>query len=147
MSKKKQKDILHYASSGVKIKAFLTDSFMILLPILYVVFYFIMDGRDDFASHKIEGWLYILGTLIVVQTIFLKKTGQTPGYRAYDLRLIDEKTKKTPSIGAIIFRNTSIILSILTFIGWIIMFFRKDSKTLHDFLSATAIVYKPHENQ
>ena len=136
-----------YASSGIKIKAFLTDSFMILLPILYIVFYFVMDGRDDFASHKMLGWLYILITLIVVQTIFLKKTGQTPGYRAYDLTLIDEKTKQIPSLGAIIFRNISVVLSVLTFLGWIVMFFRKDSKTLHDFLSATAIVYKPNENQ
>ena len=85
--------------------------------------------------------------LIIVQTIFLVKTGQTPGYRAYDLTLIDEKTKQIPSLGAIIFRNLSVILSVLTFVGWIVMFFRKDSKTLHDFLSATAIVYKPYENQ
>ena len=137
--------MLHYASSGLKIKAFLTDSFMLLLPILYIVFYFVMDGREDFASHRVLGWIYILIPLLIVQTIFMFKTGQTPGYRAYDIRIIDEKTKKIPSIGVILFRNLSVILSVLTWVGWLIMFFRKDSKTLHDFLSATAIVYKPHE--
>jgi len=105
----------------------------------------VMDGREDFASHRVLGWVYILIPLLIVQTIFMFKTGQTPGYRAYDIRIIDEKTKKIPSIGVILFRNLSVILSVLTWVGWLMMFFRKDSKTLHDFLSATAIVYKPHE--
>lgn len=49
-----------YASSGSKIKAFLTDSFMLVMPIMYVVFYLIMGGREGFAEHKALGWLYIL---------------------------------------------------------------------------------------
>ena len=139
MSNKEESFI--YASSRTKIKAFLTDSFMLLMPILYLVIYFIMEGREDFASNKTLGWLYILIPLLIVQTLFMVKTGQTPGYRAYNIKIIDEKTKKTPSLAIVIFRNLSVILSVLTFLGWMIMFFRKDSKTLHDFLSATAIVY------
>jgi uncharacterized RDD family membrane protein YckC len=69
-------------------------------------------------------------------------TGQTPGYRAYNITLVDEKTKKKPSLFIIIFRNISAILSFFTLFGWIIMFFRKDSKTLHDLLSNTALVNK-----
>ncbi len=131
-----------YASVGLKIKAFLTDAFMLLMPIMYVVFYLVMDGREDFAEHKILGWFYIFLPLVIVQTIFMYLTGQTPGYRAYNITLIDENTKKRPSLFVIIFRNLAAILSLFTFLGWALMFFRKDNKTLHDLLSATAVVNK-----
>ncbi len=131
-----------YASVGLKIKAFLTDAFMLLMPIMYVVFYLVMDGREDFAEHKLLGWLYILLPLIVVQTLFMHLTGQTPGYRAYNITLIDENTKKKPSLFVIIFRNLAAVLSFFTLLGWALMFFRKDKKTLHDLLSATAVINK-----
>ena len=131
-----------YASAGMKIKAFLTDSFMLVMPIMYVVFYLIMGGREGFAEHKAMGWVYILIPLVIAQTIFMFKTGQTPGYRAYNLTLIDDITGKKPSLFIILFRNLSAILSLFTFFGWIMMFFRKDKKTLHDLLSGTATVMK-----
>jgi uncharacterized RDD family membrane protein YckC len=131
-----------YASAGLKIKAFLTDAFMLLMPIMYVVFYFVMDGREDFAEHKMLGWFYILLPLVIVQTIFMYFTGQTPGYRAYNITLIDENSKVKPSLFVIIFRNLAAILSFFTLLGWALMFFRKDNKTLHDLLSATAVVNK-----
>ena len=132
----------NYASARMKIKAFLTDSFMLVMPIMYVVFYFIMDGRDGFAEEKILGWVYILIPLVIVQTIFMFKTAQTPGYRAYNLTLIDDITGEKPSLFIIIFRNLSAILSLLTLVGWMLMFFRKDKKTLHDLLSGTATIMK-----
>jgi len=131
-----------YATSGMKVKAFLTDSFMLLMPIMYVVFYLIMGGREGFSEHKAIGWIYILIPLVIVQTIFIFKTGQTPGYRAYNLTLIDDATGEKPSLFIIIFRNLSAVLSLFTFFGWIMMFFRKDNKTLHDLLSGTATIMK-----
>jgi len=132
----------HYASVGLKIKAFITDAFMLLMPIMYVVFYVVMDGREGFAEHRLAGWFYILVPLIIIQTIFMYKTGQTPGYRAYNITLIDVNTKKKPSLFVILFRNLAAILSFFTILGWALMFFRKDHKTLHDLLSATAVVTK-----
>ena len=131
-----------YASKGSKIKAFLTDAFMLVMPIMYVVFYLIMGGRDGFADHKALGWLYILIPLVIVQTIFMFKTGQTPGYRAYKLTLIDDSTGEKPTLFVTLFRNLCAVLSLLTLFGWLMMFFRKDSKTLHDLLSRTAVIYK-----
>ncbi len=132
----------NYASVGLKIKAFLTDAFMLLMPIMYVVFYLVMDGREGFAENKMLGWFYILLPLVIVQTIFMYFTGQTPGYRAYNITLIDENSKEKPSLFIIIFRNLAAILSFFTLLGWALMFFRKDNKTLHDLLSATAVVNK-----
>lgn len=131
-----------YASAGIKIKAFLTDAFMLLMPIMYVVFYLVMDGREDFAEHRTLGWTYILLPLLTVQTLFMYVSGQTPGYRAYNITLIDERSKAKPSLWIILFRNIAAILSFFTLFGWLMMFFRKDHKTLHDLISATAVVHK-----
>ena len=141
-SKKVPIDTIHYASSGMKIKAFLTDAFMLVMPIMYIVFYLIMGGRDGFAEHKVLGWVYILVPLVIVQTLFMFKSGQTPGYRAYNIEVLDQSTQKIPSLFIALFRNFCAILSLMTFIGWIMMFFRKDNKTLHDLLSGTAVVVK-----
>ncbi|MBA1421405.1 MAG: RDD family protein [Epsilonproteobacteria bacterium] len=137
---KSTKPIKHYATAGLKIKAFLTDAFMLLMPIMYIVFYLIMDGREGFAAHKLLGWIAILIPLVIVQTLFMFYSSQTPGYRAYNIKVIDEKTGQKPSLFSILFRNLSAILSLFTIVGWVMMFFRKDSKTLHDLLSATAVV-------
>ncbi len=131
-----------YASAKSKIKAFLTDAFMLVMPIMYIVFYLIMGGRDGFAEHKALGWIYILIPLVIAQTIFMFKSGQTPGYRAYNLTLIDDSTGERPSLFVIFFRNICAILSLFSIFGWVMMFFRKDSKTLHDLLSRTAVIYK-----
>ncbi|MEY3089981.1 MAG: hypothetical protein RL113_297 [Pseudomonadota bacterium] len=133
---------MRYASSFIKIKAFITDAFMLLTPIVYAVFYLVMDGREGFEAHKLMGWIFILIPLVIVQTLFFYFSGQTPGYRAYDITLVDIYTHKTPTLPIIIFRNLTTILSFLTFFGWVMMFFRKDHKTLHDLLSATAVVKK-----
>lgn len=134
-----------YASKSSKLKAFLTDAFMLVMPLMYIVFYLVMGGREGFAEHKALGWLYILVPLVIIQTAFMYKTGQTPGYRAYDLTLIDESTGEKPSLFIIFFRNAAAILSLFTIFGWLMMFFRKDSKTLHDLLSNTAVINKPIE--
>ena len=144
--KNRTSDVCHYASAGYKIKAFITDAFMLLMPIMFIVFYLVLDGREDFASHRLLGWSCILLPLLVIQTIFMYKTGQTPGYRAYDMILIDERTQKRPSLSTIMFRNFCAFLSFFSIAGWILMFFRKDSKALHDLLSATAVVYVNDKN-
>ncbi len=132
--------IQYYASSHIKIKAFLTDAFMLLMPIMYIVFYLVMDGREGFAAHKLLGWTAILVPLVIIQTLFLYISSQTPGYRAYNLKIIEDNTGHKPSLFNIIFRNLCAILSLFSIVGWVMMFFRKDSKTLHDLLSATAVV-------
>jgi len=141
--KQPSSDGREYASVGEKVKAFLTDSFMLLMPIMYAVFYLVMGGREGFAAHKALGWLYILVPLVIVQTIFMYKSGQTPGYRAYNIEVIDESTGKSPSLFLILFRNLAAVLSMATVFGWMLMFFRKDNKNLHDLLSNTAVVKKP----
>jgi len=131
-----------YAKVSAKIKAFLTDSFMLMMPIMYAVVYLVMGSREDFRDHMALGWLYIFIPLVIIQTLFMIKTAQTPGYRAYNLQIIDEDTGEKPIPFIILFRNLCAILSFFSIFGWMMMFFRKDAKTLHDLLSRTAIITK-----
>lgn len=131
-----------YASIGEKVKAFITDSFMLLMPIMYIVFYLVMGSREAFGEERLLGWIYILLPLVIIQTLFLHFSGQTPGYRAYNLTLIDMRTGEKPSFLIILFRNLCALLSFFTLFGWVMMFFRKDRKTLHDLLSNTAVITK-----
>jgi len=129
-----------FATAGLKTKAFLTDAFMLLLPLLFIVFYLAFDGREDFAAHRVLGWMYLLLPLLLIQSLFFYFSGQTPGYRAYNLTLVDATTGKRPSLFIIFFRNICAILSFFSVIGWMLMIFRKDSKTLHDLLSSTVVL-------
>jgi len=143
VEKKQPKPLTYpYAKVSTKIKAFLTDSFMLLMPIMYIVFYLIMGGREGLRDDMLMGWIYILVPLVILQTLFMVKTAQTPGYRAYNLEIINEQTGKKPTTVIILFRNLCALLSFFSIIGWVMMFFRKDAKTLHDLLSHTAIVNK-----
>ena len=140
-TKKKKKLDLHYANNKIKSKAAITDSFMLLMPIMYGVFYLVMGGRDGFAEDKLIGWIYILIPFLTVQTLFMYfGNGQTPGYRNYMLKIIDINSLEKPPLFSIIFRNIAMVLSIATIFGWLMMFFRDDNRGLHDFLSNTAVV-------
>ena len=138
--KKGSKNRFIFPSKSDRFKAFITDSFMILMPILYIVIYFIMDGREGFAQNKLLGWIYILIPLIMVETIFIAKTGQTIGMKAYRMKVIDLSSGKTPnSILLILFRQLLGVFDFL-FFGWILMFFRKDHRTPHELLTNTALI-------
>ena len=131
---------LPHASVWIKMRAFLTDTFMLMMPIMYIVIYFVIGSLQAFSQHRLLGWFYIFVALVVIQTLFMGISGQTPGYRAYGLKLISIYTHKKPSWGIVLFRNLTAILSALTIIGWLMMYFRKANKTLHDLLSGTTII-------
>lgn len=136
----KQTGGLPYASIASKIKAFITDSFMLLMPIMYVVTYLVMGGLQGFTEHKAEGWLYILIPNFIVVFLFFWKSGQTPGCRAYSIKLVDSKTGEKAHPVAIALRYYFELISMITVIGMLMAFFRKDHRCLHDLLSGTVLI-------
>jgi uncharacterized RDD family membrane protein YckC len=137
----------YHATIGKKFKALVVDSFMLLMPIMYIVFYFVFDGREGFQTQQLQGWMAIIIPLAIVEGLFLAKSGQTPGYKAYNLYVVDSTTGKKPSTFVLFFRTFATFLSLFTLFGWLMMFFRKDAKTLHDLLTSTMVVYKPHTKE
>lgn len=125
-----------------RLKAFVIDSFMLLMPILYIVFYLIYGSREGFAAHMLQGWLLVLIPYGILSLIFLKRSGQTPGYKAYDLLLIDLKTKENASLSQLLVRYCLMLLTALTLVGLFIPLMRKDKLAVYDILSQTAPICK-----
>lgn len=140
------KPSIPFASNGKKAKAFLTDMFMLFMPFFYFVIYVIMGGLQSAGEAKLLSWTYTLIPFILLQSIFMyKDEGKTPGLRAQSLKVIDCDTLDKPSLFSIVFRNLALILSVLTLFGWVMMFFRKDKRGLHDLLSNTCVI--PYKNK
>ena len=136
----KEDNKIDFVTKGDYFKAVLTDSFMLLMPIMYLVFYIVYGSREEFAKHWQEGDLYILIGLIIVESLFLIIKGQTPGMRAFQIKLISLYTKKEPAPWLIIVRQILAKIVFLSF-AWIVIFFRKDNRNLHDIILHTALIY------
>ena len=125
-----------------RFKAFVVDSFMLLMPILYIVFYLIYGSREGFAAHMLQGWILILIPYGIITLLFLKRNGQTPGYKAYDLLLIDLSRKQKTSVIQLCARYLLMLLTLFTVIGLFLPLLRKDNLALYDILSQTAPISK-----
>ncbi len=123
-------------------KAFIVDSFMLLMPILYVVFYLVFGSREGFAQHWALGWLLVLAPYGFVTTLFFYKTAQTPGFKAYDIELKDPQTLRTPSLAMLLIRYLTALLTCITLIGLLLPLLRKDRRTLYDLLSRSVPLCK-----
>ncbi len=129
-----------YASVLDRMKAFITDSFLIAMPIFYIVIYLVMNGREGFAQNMALGWAYILVPLSIVVVLFYFVSGQTPGLKAYDLKVVDVQTGENPSLLLGFLRFLFFNLIFFTFIGLFVPLFRKDRRGIHDLLSGTAVI-------
>ncbi len=125
-----------------RLKAFLTDTFMITMPIFYIVIYFVMGSREEFRAHMAQGWIEIVIPHYLITTALWSFKGQTPGMKAYDIKIVryfDET--KLPNFFQSSIRYFLMPLSILSIIGVVIAFFRSDRQTLHDLASLTKLVH------
>ncbi|WP_456431376.1 RDD family protein [Nitratifractor sp.] len=134
------------ADIGDRMKAFLTDSFMILTPILYVVFYLIFGSREGFAAHRAQGWLYILVSYVAISATFVAASGQTPGMRYVRIRVVDRKSGRRIGVLRSYLRQALGVVDFLFFL-WIVGFFRRDHRTPHEILTNTALVYDAPEEK
>jgi len=140
----KDRLILKNSSLMLRFKAFLTDTFMLTMPLMYIVTYLVMGSLQDFSSQKALGWTYIMlpHLLIVVSLWYFKR--QTPGMKAYDLYIVDSVTGKKPTLVSVINRYIFTTLSIVFIFTMFIPFFNKSRRTLQDFISGTIIQEIPN---
>ncbi|WP_201352153.1 RDD family protein [Hydrogenimonas urashimensis] len=133
----------------LRLKAFLTDTFMIVMPILYIVIYLVMGSREGFREHIGEGWLIILAAHSIAVIAFWAIAGQTPGMRAYDLLLVDPQTNQKPGIVKLVLRYVMMQTAIFSILGLFLPFFLKSREALHDLVSGTCILWQPriHEKR
>ncbi len=145
---KVEKPTIPYASKSKRAKAFLTDIFMLFMPIMYAVIYLVMDGREGASHEKLLAWIYVMIPYLIILTIFMyKDEGRTPGARSQGLKVIEFHTLEKPSLFSIIFRNLMLPFSLFIPFFWFVPLFRKDGRAIHDFLSATCLIVDPNPPQ
>ena len=128
------------ASLPSRLKAFLTDTFLITTPILYIVIYLVMGSGEEFSQNRSLGWGIIFTVHALIILIFWLKNGQTPGLKAYDIKLVDNLTKQRVSVIQVLVRYLTTLFAVVSIFLLFITFFNKDKKTFQDILSNTIII-------
>lgn len=123
-----------------RLKAFITDMFLINMPILYITTYIFLDGKEAFLNSQLAIALCEL-TYCFILFLFLALSGQTPGFKYAQIALISNDGSKPKALQAAVFIATWII-EITLVIPIIIYFTRKDRRSFHELLSNTKIIQK-----
>ena len=128
------------ASLPSRLKAFLLDTFLITTPILYIVIYLIMGSGEEFSQNRSLGWGIIFAVHASIILIFWLKNGQTPGLKAYDIKLVDSITKGRVSVAQVLIRYIATLFAVVSIFLLLYPFFNKDKKTFQDLFSNTTII-------
>ena len=122
-----------------RFKAFVVDMFMIYIPILYVVGYYIFNGKEDFNASTLAPFISI-SAYCLIASIFMSMKGQTPGYKAYGLKASNEDGSSISFFTAIL-RFILFLFSCTFIVGILMMLYRKDKKPLHDYILKIKVFY------
>ena len=138
-NEKKEPQKLIYAPYSYRVKAFITDMFMIYAPILYAITYVVMSGKDDFQSSQLAPFFGVALYGVIYATL-LAKFGQTPGKKAYDIKVVDDKDGQNIGFFRAVYRFVLFLFTATTLLGLFIPFYRRDKKALHDLVCGTIVV-------
>ncbi len=127
---------LVYARYVDRIKAFITDLFMIYTPILYAITYVVLGNKEAF-QHSFWGPFSAVVLYGIIYALFIAKTGQTPGKKAYKIKVVDAKTHQNISFFRALLRFVGFLLSATILIGLFFPFYNKQKKALHDMIAGT----------
>lgn len=156
---------VHYAGFWIRFVASFLDTLFLALPV-GILIYFLSDGNwFDFSqyqhniqmalsgnAHALDSqpqtsmkWeLFFEFSVLVVTLIFWKKwKGATPGKRFVHIKIVDAKTFEDIDNKQAITRSLGYIPStFLLGIGFLIVAFRNDKRSLHDLLAGTSVIHE-----
>ncbi len=159
------KQEVRYAGFWVRFVASFLDTLFLALPV-GIVIYFLSDGNwFDFAQYQqniqmaISGnphalqhqphtslrWelLFEFSVLLVTIIFWDKWRGATPGKKLVHIKIVDAKTFHDITNKQAITRSLGYIPSTLLFgVGFFMVAFRKDKRSLHDLLADTIVIYE-----
>ena len=139
LHKEKLKTAVIYARYTDRIKAFITDMFMIYAPILYIITYVFLGGKEDFQASQLAP-LAGVSVYGIIYSILLAKLAQTPGKKAYIIKVVDVKSYEKISFFRALFRFIAFLFSATIFLGLLVPFYRKDNRALHDLMAGTVVI-------
>lgn len=145
-----------YAGFKERAMAFITDIFMIGLPITLIIMIFFghdqmmhSAGGIDVVMNPAEARehapnpvasLVQMALYCAAFVFFWHSSGQTPGKKMMQLRVVDAVTFQTASWGRLLLRFFAYFLSALTIVGFFTGLWRRDRRTLHDLIGGTAVI-------
>ena len=153
-----------YAGFWVRFVASFLDTLFLALPV-GIVIYFLSDGNwFDFSQYQqniqmaMSGNTHALDTqpktslkwellfevaVLLVTMLFWKRwRGATPGKKFVHIKIVDAKTFQDIDNKQAITRSFGYIVStFILLIGFIMVAFREDKRSLHDLLAGTAVIY------
>jgi uncharacterized RDD family membrane protein YckC len=149
---------VHYALFWPRALGFVTDIFMIGLPISILMM--MLFGHDQMHSatamdvivHSDKARLNPPNPFASISQMALflftyvwlwHRGGQTPGKKLAHIRVVDATTLENAPYWKLTLRFIGYFLSLITLIGFFIGFFRHDRRALHDLLSGTAVIRVP----
>ncbi len=134
--KRKSVKRVYYARFSDRIKALIIDLFIIYMPILYIMTYVVFRDKKTLLISNIAlfSGIALYG---MIYAVFLVKTGQTPGKKAYKIKVVDSVTFKNISFFRAICRFVAFLFTWITIVGIFLPFYTKRSRALHDILCKT----------
>lgn len=137
---KEENTLIESSPLSTRLRAFLTDTFLITTPILYIVIYLIMGSGEAFSEDRIKGWSIILIVHLLLIVFFWFVKGQTPGLKAYQLKIVDTLSKNRITLIQSLIRYVATLFAVVSFFLIFLPFMRKDKKTFQDLISNTIII-------
>ena len=120
-----------------RLKAFITDIFMIYMPILYVATYGVLGSKE--ALWESQGAIFICWALyVLILSLFFARDGQSLGYKYAKIALVKENGSDVGFATALI-RNVIFCVSFGLIFGIFVPFVRKDRRFLHDIISRVRV--------
>lgn len=145
-----------YAGFWSRTLGFITDLFMIGIPITIVIIIFfgydqinsagfgdaVMQNRKAYeqAPNPLASAVQLL-LFMTAYILFWKTARQTPGMKMARVEVVDALSFETASYLQLVTRFFGYFFS-LFFFGYLWGLFRKDKRMLHDLISRTAVIYK-----
>jgi uncharacterized RDD family membrane protein YckC len=146
---------INYAPFSSRALGFLTDIFMIGLPIsLLLVTIFGYDqmhtaGAIDVITNNqkalqnppnpLSSILQIVLFMVVTVELWHRYT-QTPGKKLAHIRVVDAKTLAPATYAKLTVRFVGYFLSLISIVGFFMGYLRRDKRCLHDLISGTAVI-------
>lgn len=121
-----------------RFKAFITDIFMIYVPILYIATYVVLGSKEAFQNSQIT--LFVCFCIYAtITSLFFAFKSQTLGYMYAEIILLKDDNSKIGFFLAF-FRFIVFCFSMSLIFGFFFPFIRKDKKTFHDFICKTKVI-------
>ena len=117
---------------------------MIYAPILYIITYIFMGGKDDFQNSNLAPFIGV-SLYALIYTVLVSKFGQTPGKKAYEIKIVDAKNGENLSFLRAFCRFIMFLFSASILIGLLVQFYRKDNRTLHDLICGSVVIEEPNK--